>query len=172
MAKRLVLDSDISGKPDATTVLFGLEGDWYEIDLTDEERQKLERALKKYLVKGRKATAETTRLVGETTPDERHEIRAWAEKEGYEIAPRGRIPQDVLAAYDEAHGIERTYVAEGHNATTKAATNRDVPAMTADEREKIRAWARRKGMDVAGKGQIPKMIVAAYDKAHRITRGE
>jgi Lsr2 len=37
MAQRVnvVIESDLSGKPDAATVRFGLDGTGYEIDLTD-----------------------------------------------------------------------------------------------------------------------------------------
>ena len=38
MAIRNIVESDISGKPDAATVTFGLGDTWFEIDLTDEER--------------------------------------------------------------------------------------------------------------------------------------
>lgn len=32
------------------------------------------------------------------------EVRTWAEKQGLELASRGRIPEAVLRAYAEAHG--------------------------------------------------------------------
>ncbi|MEU6261880.1 histone-like nucleoid-structuring protein Lsr2 [Saccharopolyspora shandongensis] len=110
MAKREVVESDLSGKPDAATVTFGLAGTWYEIDLTDEEKKKLEQVLKTYLTKGRQASEkhEKKRVVPETTPEEREEIRAWARQKGYEFAERGRIPKNVLAAYDKAHKINRS----------------------------------------------------------------
>jgi hypothetical protein len=110
MAIRSVVESDISGKPDAATVMFGLEGDWFEIDLTDEEKKKLEQALKPYLTKGRKPTnqGEKKRVVPETTAEERDVIRAWAKSKGFAFAPRGRIPKDVMAAYDKAHKIKRS----------------------------------------------------------------
>ena len=110
MATRSVVESDISGKPGAVTVTFGLTDTWYEIDLTDEEKKKLEETLKTYLSKGRKATktAEKKRLVPETTPEEREQIRAWAKKEGFDLADRGRIPKKILAAYDKALKIDRS----------------------------------------------------------------
>lgn len=30
-------------------------------------------------------------------------VRAWAEENGYEVSPRGRVPADVLAAYEAAN---------------------------------------------------------------------
>lgn len=109
MAKREVVESDISGQPDAATVMFGLEGDWFEIDLTEAEKKKLEQALKPYLTKGRKPTSqgEKKRVVPETTAEEREQIRVWARSKGFETPPRGRVPKEIMAAYDKAHKIRR-----------------------------------------------------------------
>ena len=111
MAIRSIVESDLSGKPDAATQMFGLGDTWYEIDLTAEEQEKLEEALKPYLKAGRKAGKTTPvkkRVVPETTAEERDKIREWAKKEGYEFAERGRIPKAVMKAYDEAHDIDRS----------------------------------------------------------------
>ncbi|NEA18981.1 histone-like nucleoid-structuring protein Lsr2 [Streptomyces halstedii] len=111
MAIRSIVESDLSGKPDAATATFGLGDTWYEVDLTPEERKKLEEALEPYLKVGRKArqAAPTKkRVVPKTTIEERDVIRAWAKKNGYELAERGRIPRKIMKAYDEAHGIDRS----------------------------------------------------------------
>ncbi|WP_338675927.1 Lsr2 family protein [Streptomyces sp. SCSIO 30461] len=110
MAIRSIVESDLSGKPDAATATFGLGDTWYEIDLTADEQKKLEEVLKPYLKASRKAakTAPKKRFVPETTAEERDRIREWAKKEGHEFAERGRIPKTVMKAYDEAHGIDRS----------------------------------------------------------------
>jgi hypothetical protein len=110
MAIRSIIESDLSGKPDAATVTFGLGDTWHEIDLTAEEQKDLEDALKPYLKVSRKAgkPASKKRVVPETTAEERDRIREWAKKEGYEFAERGRIPKTVMKAYDEAHDIDRS----------------------------------------------------------------
>ncbi|MFD9602015.1 Lsr2 family protein [Streptomyces sp. NPDC057908] len=110
MAIRSVVESDISGKPDAATVTFGLGDTWYEIDLTAKEQKELEDALKSYLKVSRRAEKKPAkkRVVPETTAEEREKIREWAKKEGYEFAERGRIPKTVQKAYDEAHNIDRS----------------------------------------------------------------
>lgn len=110
MAKREVVESDISGKPEAATVTFGLEGEWYEIDLTDDERKQLETKLKSYLTKGRKAAPkqpEKKRTVPAMTPEEREEVRAWGRENGFDPPAFGRIPKQLQAAYDKAHKINR-----------------------------------------------------------------
>lgn len=111
MAIRSVVESDISGKPDAATVTFGLGDSWFEIDLTDEERKELESSLKRYVDKGRKATppkGEKKKLVPDTTPEEREKIREWGRSNGFTVPARGRIPKEVMKAYDEAHDITRS----------------------------------------------------------------
>ncbi|MCJ0875670.1 Lsr2 family protein [Streptomyces sp. AP-93] len=110
MAIRSIVESDLSGKPDAATATFGLGDTWYEVDLTAEERKKLEEALKPYLKVSRKAGRAATkkRVVPETTPEERDKIREWAKKKGFDFADRGRIPKTVMKAYDEAHDIDRS----------------------------------------------------------------
>ncbi|NUQ96156.1 MAG: Lsr2 family protein [Streptomyces sp.] len=111
MAIRSIVESDLSGKPDAATATFGFGDTWYEIDLTAEEQKKLEEALKPYLKAGRKAGKTTSvkkRVVPETTAEEREQIREWAKKKGLEFAERGRIPKHIQKAYDEAHGIDRS----------------------------------------------------------------
>ena len=110
MAIKKVIESDLSGRQDAERVTFGLGETWYEIDLTDDERQGLEAALKSYLDAGRKAEppkAEPRKMVPTTTADERDKIRLWGRKNGFEFAEYGRIPKEVMAAYDKAHGIKR-----------------------------------------------------------------
>ncbi|MFJ9900530.1 Lsr2 family protein [Streptomyces sp. NPDC091280] len=110
MAIRSIIESDLSGKPDAATVTFGLGDTWYEVDLTAEEQKGLEAALKSYLEVSRKAGAPAPkkRVVPKTTAEERDKIREWAKKEGHDFAERGRIPKAVMKAYDEAHGIDRS----------------------------------------------------------------
>ena len=130
--------------------------------------------LKTYLTKGRKATSKgkKQRVVPETTPEEREEIRTWAKKQGHEVPEFGRIPKAVLAAYDEAHGIARAYPDTGRMVSKKGAEKRVVPETTPEEREKIRTWAKKQGYEVAERGQIPKKVQAPYDKAHKIDRSK
>lgn len=108
MAIRKVVESDISGKANAATFTFGVGETWYEIDLTDEERKELEKHLTNYTKKGRKATERPGRkkLVPDTSVEEREQIRKWAQEQGYDFAPYGRIPKKIFADYFEAHGID------------------------------------------------------------------
>ena len=106
MAIREVIESDLSGKPDAATFTFGVGDQWYEVDLTPEERKKLEASLKEYMKVGRKTSKEPgkKKVVPNTTPEQREEIRKWAKENGHEVAEYGRIRKEVFKAYWDAHG--------------------------------------------------------------------
>lgn len=110
MATRNVIESDLSGKTDAATVTFAIGDDWYEVDLTPDEESQLASALETYVKVGRKAVPKgesKPKQVPYTTPEERETIRAWAVENGYELNEYGRIPKQIMAAYDEAHNINR-----------------------------------------------------------------
>jgi hypothetical protein len=110
MAIREIIESDISGKAGAATATFGLGDTWYEVDLTEDEQKQLEKALQPYLKAGRKATdkapGKPNRFVPETTAEERQKIREWAKKQDNlpEFHDRGKIPNNIYFAYQEAHG--------------------------------------------------------------------
>lgn len=111
MAEKRIIESDLSGRQDAERVTFGLGDTWYEIDLTADEQKDLEAALKSYLDAGRKAIQEPPqrrKMVPTTSPEEREKIREWGRENGFEFAEYGRIPKEVMAAYDAAHKITRT----------------------------------------------------------------
>jgi hypothetical protein len=72
---------------------------------------------------------------------------------------------------DEQQGFEQAlqpYLEVSRKSGQKTAAKRVVLETTAEEREQIRAWAKEEGLEVAERGQIPKNILKAYDKAHDI----
>lgn len=96
MAKRTVVTmvSDLSPDEEATeTVVFGIDGKTYEIDLTDEEAVELRRRLEVFVEHGRPRTR-ARRDNGEVK-----QIREWAKEQGIEIPARGRLPQNVVDQY-------------------------------------------------------------------------
>ena len=118
MAIKQIIASDISGKDNATSVVFGVDSDYYTIDLTAEEKAELLKRISDYVEHGRRISdkgriGRPLREVPSMTLEERNEIREWANTvwaktpEGREISLTGRIPRDVQKAYDEAHGIVR-----------------------------------------------------------------
>ncbi|OUS97183.1 histone-like nucleoid-structuring protein Lsr2 [Rhodococcus sp. NCIMB 12038] len=86
---------------------------------------------------GSKDSAKTTR-----------EIREWAIGAGLDVSSRGRIPAEVVKAFEDAQ-VEKVQ--------TKTA-----PAKTTKE---IREWAVGAGLDVSPRGRIPAEIVQAFEDA-------
>jgi hypothetical protein len=102
---------DITGEPGAETVTFGIDGGWYELDLTSANRDKLYSSLADFVAKARKVTSKT-RKAGKASPvqlgtasatrdrAQTKAIREWARGHGYQISDRGRIPLNVETAYN------------------------------------------------------------------------
>jgi Lsr2 len=49
------------------------------------------------------STRRPRRQSGDSGRNDSHEIRQWAEANGYDVSPRGRIKKEVIEAYDQAH---------------------------------------------------------------------
>ncbi|MFJ9039944.1 Lsr2 family protein [Streptomyces sp. NPDC102406] len=106
MAQRVVvtLFDDIDGGEAAETVVFGLDGRSYEIDLNQANAKELRKALAPYLLAGRKRSARTGKAFTRTdlSPDPAA-VRAWARSNRFDVPPRGRIPKRVYEAFAEAN---------------------------------------------------------------------
>jgi hypothetical protein len=108
MAQRVqvLLTDDLDGSEAAGTLLFGLDGATYEIDLNEANEGKLREALAPYLgaarrTGGRRGAKPVRRMGGAKTPDTA-EIRAWAKEKGYDVNDRGRVPATIREAYEKA----------------------------------------------------------------------
>ena len=87
------------------TIMFSVDGVDYQIDLDDKNAAKFHKALEPFVNgatrlgrtrSGRKAVRRTA------TDADPAAVRAWAESNGYEVSPRGRIRAEVLEAYRTA----------------------------------------------------------------------
>ena len=106
MAQRVQVQllDDITGEEAAETIIFGLDGVLYEIDLTAQNAQQLRDALGAYVEKGRKVRGRSGARRSKTSArDETQRIREWAEKNGYSPSSRGRISKSIMEAYQAAH---------------------------------------------------------------------
>ena len=103
----VVLIDDLDGGAADVSVLFGLDGDEDEIDLSDANASQLRAALEPYLANGRKLGGRRARRPRGTSVGSSlgrsAEIRRWAADIGLQVNARGRIPADVVAKYDAAH---------------------------------------------------------------------
>jgi hypothetical protein len=105
------LEDDIDGGAAAETVSFGLDGAQYEIDLSAKNAGKLRDALALYIGHARRAARGGAtggpRRAGRPTRTDREQtqaIRAWARKNGHKIGDKGRIPAQILEAYEARAG--------------------------------------------------------------------
>lgn len=113
MARETVIKllDDLDGGRADETVEFGLDGHRYQIDLSSRNANALRASLAPFMAAGvkvpRNALGSNGR-VATTTMREQHEqnqkVRVWAEAMGLDVAPRGRIKQEILDQYHAAGG--------------------------------------------------------------------
>jgi hypothetical protein len=107
MARKIIhiVSDDLDGSENAETVSFSIAGKSYEIDLAERNRAKLDEALAPYIKAARRAGSARSSAPSRAraTRDDLNEVRAWAKANGYDVADRGRISQEVLIEYDNLH---------------------------------------------------------------------
>jgi hypothetical protein len=121
MAQKTIVQliDDLDGDQADETISFGLDGAQYEIDLSEKNAAALRDVLATYIAHARRAGRNSTRSGNGagpgSTPNRRGrspartdreqtaQIREWARSNGYKIGEKGRIPADILAAWEAAH---------------------------------------------------------------------
>ena len=109
MTQRVVvrLIDDLSGAVipagKGETVAFGLDGRSYEIDLTAKNARMLRKALRPYVEAGRPVTGSRRRQVRTKVVADTRTVKEWARANGYQVRDRGRVPKDILAAFEAAN---------------------------------------------------------------------
>lgn len=108
-----MLVDDLEGTPieegSGETVLFGLDGATYEIDLTLANAEKLRTAVSPFVgharrIAGRRKPGSTARTA-RPKPRVEHsprEVRDWGRTNGFDVPSRGRIPEEVQTAFNAA----------------------------------------------------------------------
>ena len=105
------LEDDLSGGAADETVSFALDGTSYEIDLSAKNAAKLRDAFATYVAHARKAGRaagggggrRSGRGSARMDREQTQAIRQWARKNGFKIGEKGRIPANVLEAYEAKH---------------------------------------------------------------------
>ena len=116
MAQRveIILEDDYDGSQADETVLFGLDGAEYEVDLSSENAQTLRDALAPWVAVARRtggrrkratvgSAPRTSATSGSSGASNTSDIRAWAQENGFEVSSRGRVSAEVRDAYEKAH---------------------------------------------------------------------
>jgi nucleoid-associated protein Lsr2 len=118
----VTLIDDLTGEEaeDISTVEFALEGVTYEIDLANDNAVKLRDNLARYVAAARKTSAKrpgvrgADRVTGRGAGnggvarsgynrDTLRAIREWAKQNGHDVSDRGRLPLNVLNAWEADH---------------------------------------------------------------------
>ncbi len=113
MAQKVVtmFEDDVDGKPikegQGGTFSFALDGVEYEIDLSNKNKEALDKAITPYVqaarrVGGRRRRAANGTSAARIDPGQTRAIREWASQNGYEVSSRGRIPTEIMDAYNSA----------------------------------------------------------------------
>lgn len=115
MAQRVhvVLEDDLDGGSADETVMFGVDGVNYEIDLSESNAARLREVLAPYIAVARRSSSRGRKSStrgrsggsgnnGGGGKASASEIRTWARAHGYEVSERGRVPAEVKAAYEAA----------------------------------------------------------------------
>jgi hypothetical protein len=115
MAQRTIIETvdDIDGtiipEGQEPTVKFGLDGATYEIDLNDDNRDAMHRALEPWIARARRLSGpKREKPKNARSKEQTQAIRQWAIDSGYQISDRGRIPGDVEAKFHEVNGVPLT----------------------------------------------------------------
>ena len=201
MASRttVTLVDDLDGNTADETVSFGLDGATYEVDLSSGHAEELRATLQQYVAAGRRTSGRRTSTANAPTKSStptsgssrarNQEIRTWANRHGTTVGDRGRIPSNVVAAFeagDPSRLVERepgsstgqatlSGIDEPQTAPSGPASSPDPvteeaaggeprgrDGLTAAERERVRAWAVNEGIEVKARGQLKKDLVANY----------
>jgi hypothetical protein len=101
----VIITDDLDGSQNAETVLFGLDGVTYEVDLGKKNRARFQKSLQPFMETGRRVTQRRTAGASRGTGSGpgRAAVRAWAAGQGLKVSERGRISAEVMSRYDAAH---------------------------------------------------------------------
>lgn len=127
------LIDDLTGDQADETVDLVVDGVGYEIDLSSQNAATLREALAPYIGAGRRSapvgprrrpSSSSSVSSGSLSPERRQHnnaIRAWARQHGYSIGDRGRIPIQIVDAYERDAG--RTGAAPSPRSRSPRSTN-------------------------------------------------
>ncbi|MFD4009203.1 Lsr2 family protein [Brachybacterium paraconglomeratum] len=106
MARRthVTLVDDVDGSAATSTVTFSLDGVSYEIDLSDENAEKMREEIGEWAAKARRVGGRKAAGARRPSADnDAAKIREWAKENGYTVSARGRVSSEVREAYTAAH---------------------------------------------------------------------
>ena len=99
------LEDDLTGGPADETVMFGVDGREYQIDLNAKHAATFRKQLAAFVDRARLVRRHSPRSSARSVAsrERSRDIRAWAEQQGFEVAGHGRLPAHVIQEYERAH---------------------------------------------------------------------
>jgi hypothetical protein len=103
MARRVILSDDLTGDEleDVETHVFMIDNVFYEVDFGKKSMETFEKAMGRFIKVARETRRITATAKGEATDAEKR--RQWAKANGFEVSERGRLSEEINAAYEKAH---------------------------------------------------------------------
>jgi hypothetical protein len=100
----VALEDDLTGGPADETVLFGVDGREYQIDLNAKHAATLRKQLAAFVERSRLVRRHRPRPAARSAASRGRSrlIRAWAERQGFDVAEHGRLPGHVKQEYERA----------------------------------------------------------------------
>ncbi|HJP77194.1 MAG TPA: Lsr2 family protein [Pseudonocardiaceae bacterium] len=172
---RLVDDLDGSPSADVAPVTFALDGVTYQIDLNQRNAGRLRESLAAFVASARRTSGRAKRGTavragrGGASGDV-SAIREWAKEQGLPVSARGRIPANILDAYNSSNGAAES--APRATRTRTAAAAKSAPTATAPARRGRPAGkpAASKAAPKTAPKTAPKAAAKAAPKATRATK--
>lgn len=120
---------------------IGLNGAWFELDLTAEEAEEMEAALADWLdiakratnppatrrAAARPSTASGTSATAGWTKEQVEELRVWARANGHQVGEKGKVAAAVVEAYEGRNARPAPAKAPAKKAAPKAAPAAPAP---------------------------------------------
>ncbi len=127
MAKKVVLIDDLDGRSQADeTVVYGLDGEFFEIDLSNENASELRDFLSRYVAVSRPVPAKEAARRGAAANGSGNgqasndydpaAVRAWAQANGVEVSEKGRVPESIVQKWRQATAAAATTAASSTSA--------------------------------------------------------
>jgi hypothetical protein len=108
MVTRTFVD-DIDGSEAERTFTFAVDGVSYDIDLSSANIAEFKSAIGGFIESARKVGKASTSKRGPaahpgvSSREQTRAVREWARQNGHTLSDRGRIPTEVLTAFNAAH---------------------------------------------------------------------
>lgn len=105
---QILLIDDVDGGEASETISFALDGAAYEIDLSETHAAELRNSFALWVANARRISARaggrsSKRGPARTDRAQLQDMRRWARENGHRVSERGRVPQEIQQAYQEAH---------------------------------------------------------------------